>query len=60
MDNSNDELHLVGDNPHDDWLKENIARYLQRTFVINPAAEFNLNEMAKRTDIPYDIKALYL
>lgn len=60
MDNSNDELHLVGDIPHDDWLKENIARYLQRTFVINPAAEFNLNEMAKRTDIPYDIKALYL
>lgn len=60
MDNSADELHLVGDMPHTDWLTENIGKYVRRVSVINQAADFELNEMAKRADIPYDIKALYL
>lgn len=60
MDNSNDELHLVGDIPHVDWLKESMAKYIKRTNIINQAADFDLNAMAKRDDIPYDIKTLYL
>lgn len=60
MDNSNDELHLVGDIPHVDWLKESMAKYIKRTYIINQAADFELNAMAKRDDIPYDIKTLYL
>lgn len=60
MENSNDELYLVGDMPHKDWLTKSIGKYLSRAFVINDAADFNHNEMAKRTDIPYDVKALYL
>lgn len=60
MSNTDDELYLVGDMPHKDWLTENIGKYLSRSFVINEAADFNLNEMAKRDDVPYDLKALYL
>lgn len=60
MDNASDELYIVGDIPQADQLKEDIDKYLQRAFIINPATDFNLNAVAKRTDIPYDIKALYL
>lgn len=60
MDSNNDELYLVGDMPHADWLKENIGKYLSRAFAINESADFKQNAMAKRTDIPYDLKAMYL
>lgn len=60
MDNANDELHLLGDIPQAAQLKDDISKYLLRVFVVNPAAEFNMNEVAKRSNIPYDIKALYL
>lgn len=60
MDNNSDELYLVGDMPHADWLKENIGKYLSRAFAVNEAADFKQNEMAKRKDVPYDLKAMYL
>lgn len=60
MSNADDELYLAGNMPHAEWLKANLGKFLQRSFTINAAADFNLNEMAKRADIPYDVKALYL
>ena len=60
MDNNSDELYLVGDMPHADWLKENIGKYLSRAFAVNEAADFKQNEMAKRKDVLYDLKAMYL
>lgn len=60
MNNAEDELYLVGDIPHKDWLTDSMGKYLSRSFVINPVTDFNLNEMAKRSEVPYDLKALYL
>ncbi|MCR5078141.1 MAG: DUF3822 family protein [Prevotella sp.] len=60
MDAEHDELYLVGDMPHADWLTSHIRQYLQRCRVISQETDFNNIPMAARKDIPYDMKAIYL
>ena len=58
-DNESDELHLAGALPEEQWLTERLHTYLQRVFVISPAADFNGLPAARIKNIPYDILAIY-
>lgn len=60
MSNEDDELYIAGEVMHSEWFIENVEHHLRRCFTIDAAAEFNQNDMAKRAEIPYDLKALYL
>ena len=60
MDVEKDELYIVGDIPYQDWLIEKVKQHLKFCRVINQEVYFNNSQLAKRTDIPYDMKAIYL
>lgn len=66
-----DELHIVGDIPQRDWLMEELKKYVQKVYAINPAADLSPtiaeqgtgNGIAKVTDIkgmPYDMQTLFV
>ena len=56
LNNENDELHLAGNLPKEEWLTNRLRLYLQRAFVIDPTAEFNRTADDIK-DIPYDLLA---
>ena len=60
MDVEKDELYIVGDIPYQDWLIEKVKQHLKFCRVINQEVYFNNSQLAKRTEIPYDMKAIYL
>lgn len=60
MDVEKDELYIVGDIPYQDWLMEKVKQHLKFCRVINQEVYFNNSQLAKRTEIPYDMKAIYL
>ena len=60
MDVEKDELYIVGDIPYQDWLIEKVKQHLKYCRVINQEVYFNNSQLAKRTEIPYDMKAIYL
>ena len=50
-----DELHLVGDIPEREWLVLELKKYLQNSYVINPAVEFNHAPATQIPDMPFDL-----
>ena len=60
MDVEKDELYIVGDIHYQDWLIDKIKQHLKFCRVINQEVYFNNSQLAKRTEIPYDMKAIYL
>ena len=60
LDNAKDELHIVGNVPERDWLAENLKRYLQKVYFINPTAEFNRAPITQIKGIPFDLQTLYI
>ena len=60
MDVEKDELYIVGDIHYQDWLIEKVKQHLKFCRVINQEVYFNNSQLAKRTDIPYDMKTIYL
>ncbi len=53
-----DELHLVGDIPEHDQVLEELKRYLQNAYVINPTAEFNRAPATQFDDMPFDLMTI--
>ena len=60
MDVEKDELYIVGDIHYQDWLIEKVKQHLKYCRIINQEVYFNNSQLAKRTDIPYDMKTIYL
>lgn len=60
MDTEKDELYIVGDIHYQDWLIDKVKQHLKFCRVINQEVYFNNSQLAKRTDIPYDMKTIYL
>ena len=50
-----DEMHIVGDIPEREWLLQELKRYLQKAFIINPAADFQQAPATKIANMPYDL-----
>ena len=55
-----DELHIVGDMPEQEWLLAELKRYVQKTYVINPVADFNRAQVTEIKNMPYDLQTLFV
>lgn len=55
-----DELHVAGNVPDKDWFLYNTKLYIKKTFILNPAAEFNRAPITEIKGLPFDLMALYL
>lgn len=53
-----DELHILGAIPEEEWLLEELKRYLQNAYVINASAEFQEAPATKIKGMPYDLMTL--
>ena len=68
LSSEHDELHLVGDffvnespsaQNEQKWLIDELRRYLQNVYVINPSAEFNRAPASKIKSMPFDLMAFF-
>lgn len=55
-----DEVHLVGDIPEQDWLMEELQKYIKRVYTINPAGDFNRSAVTQIEGMPYDLMTLFV
>ena len=53
-----DELHIMGDMPDENAILEELKKYLQKVYVINPAADFNQHPVTAIKGVPYDLQVL--
>ena len=60
MDRSDNELYMVGNVPNREELRSELQQFISRNYILNIETDFHNAAMAKRNDIPYDLKALYL
>lgn len=58
LDAHYDEIHLVGDIPDRDALLQELKRYVQKAYLINPAADFQQAPATEITGMPYDLMTL--
>lgn len=58
LDNGTDELHLVGTFTDMPELANELRKYVQKVYVINPSAEFNRAPATKILDMPFDLMIL--
>jgi hypothetical protein len=59
LNNEHDELHLVGDLPEEEWLTQELKKYVKKVLVINPEADFGESPVLKIKGMPYDLMTLY-
>jgi hypothetical protein len=55
----NDELYIVGDIAERDLLTENLKQYVQKTYTINPSADFNRAASTQVKGMPFDLVTLF-
>ena len=53
-----DEMHLVGEIPEKEWLLQELRRYLQKAYSLNPTAEFNRAPATQIKGMPFDLMTL--
>ena len=58
LNQNHDELYLVGDIPERDWLTEELKKYVEKVYVINPSADFNRAPATQIKNMPYDLMTL--
>ncbi len=55
MSQKEDDLFIVGDLPHSDWLTGRLAMYIERQHIINPVVDLNRSPMAQIKGMPFDM-----
>ena len=58
LDSQHDEMHIVGDFPQQEELFQELKRYLQKAYAINPVADFQQAPATQVKGMPYDIMTL--
>ncbi len=58
LEAEHDELHIVGEIPEQEWLLQELKRYLQKAYVISPEADFLQAPATKVQGLPYDLMTL--
>ena len=53
-----DHLHLVGDIPEQEWLMDEVKKYVANAYVINPQADYQDAPATKIKGMPYDLMTL--
>ncbi len=59
MDVRKDELHVVGTIPGKTEFIDNLHRYLQKVYVLNPSAEFNRAPITQIKGLPFDLLTFF-
>ena len=59
LDVEHDEMYLVGDFPEREWLANEVKRYVQKAYVINPSADFNRAPATQVKGMPYDLMTYF-
>lgn len=60
MDAERDELHIAGNTPQSEWLMNNLRKYVQKVFLVNPSAEFNRAPITQIKEIPFDLLTTFV
>ena len=60
LDAKHDELHLVGEIPEQEQLLDELKHYVEKVYVINPAADFNNHPVTQIKGMPYDLQTLFV
>ncbi len=60
LEPEHDELHIVGEIPDQEWLMNELKKFLQNAYIINPAADFNRHPVTAIKSMPYDLQALFI
>ena len=60
MDTEKDELCLIGDTPYLNGFIDKAKQHLKLCRLINQEVYFSNSQLAKRKELPYDMKAIYL
>ena len=60
LDQRRDEMHLVGSIPEREEMIEQLRKFLQNVYKINPSGDFNRAPITQIKGLPYDLMALYL
>lgn len=60
LDQEHDEIHIVGDIPEKEKILENLRKYIQRAYVINPTGDFNRAPVTQIKGMPYDMMTYYV
>ncbi len=55
MDQQEDDLFVIGDMPHEEWLRGRLGNYLSRVHDINPNADLNRSPLAQIEGMPFDM-----
>ena len=53
-----DELHLVGDIPDEEYVLEELRKFLAKVYVANPSVDFNQHPVTAISGVPYDLQTL--
>ena len=53
-----DEIHILGDIPDQDWLLQELRKYVHKAYVINPETEFNHAPATTHEGMPFDLMTL--
>lgn len=53
-----DELHIVGSTPHQEWLLNKLRQYLKKAYIINPSADLNRSAASQVINMEYDLMLL--
>lgn len=56
----NDELHIVGEISDKDTVMDELRRYVQRVYTINPSGDFNRAPVTQIKGMPYDLMTYYV
>ena len=59
FDATNDELFIMGNIPEYEWHIENLNRYINKVYTINPTAEFNRAPATQVKGMPFDLITLF-
>lgn len=55
MNQQEDDLFVIGDMPHEEWLRGRLGAYLSRVHDINPNADLNRSPLAQIEGMPFDL-----
>lgn len=55
FDNENDELYLIGETEHKEWLLTKLRTYLRRVYAMSPAAQLNRAPVSMVDGLDFDM-----
>lgn len=55
MDQKEDDIYIIGEMPHEEWLMERVKAYISHVHEINPSISLHRSPLAEIKDMPFDM-----